>query len=262
MFQPKTYWKSRQVAQKREQNIQDVPIAITTFTEDQLTALGIEKSIDITMLPGVPVAGIWQAGTQFGIEGVTQNDFGDIIEAPNAVYLDEGYVAIAQAQTFTVFDIDRVEVLKGPQGILFRTKRNRRMIQFISSTTFDGIEGYVDVGVWRIRQRRECNRTVLQATIDDPLSGVRTREQPSGTASTMVLRKNLYTSQDQLPFSVILDLVLGADLGDDDTKSRGGCARFRPSDSLRIDLSFNYASSEVATGPYQKRIYDGHCARP
>ncbi|MGA0336633.1 MAG: TonB-dependent receptor plug domain-containing protein, partial [Luminiphilus sp.] len=109
------------VAQKREQNLQEVPIAINAFTGRQMNALGVSESFDIAAFsPGVHISGnLAGQNTQFSIRGVTQNDFNDIIEAPNAVYLDEGYIAVAQAQTFAVFDIERVEILKGPQGTLF-----------------------------------------------------------------------------------------------------------------------------------------------
>ena len=106
------------VAQKREQNLQEVPIAINAFTGRQMNALGVSESFDIAAFsPGVHISGnLAGQNTQFSIRGVTQNDFNDIIEAPNAVYLDEGYIAVAQAQTFAVFDVDRVEILKGPRA--------------------------------------------------------------------------------------------------------------------------------------------------
>ena len=108
-------------AQKREQDIQDVGISVSAFTGEQLKALNIQDSSQIAaFVPGVHRGGALAGqNTQFTIRGVTQNDFNDIVEAPNAVYLDEGYIAIAQAQTFALFDIERVEILKGPQGTLF-----------------------------------------------------------------------------------------------------------------------------------------------
>ena len=123
-------------AQKREQNIQDVGIAINAFTGDQMRDLGVERSWDIAAFsPGVHISGnLAGQNTQFSIRGVTQNDFNDIIEAPNAVYLDEGYFAVAQAQTFATFDIDRVEILKGPQGTLFGRNATGGAINFISKT--------------------------------------------------------------------------------------------------------------------------------
>ncbi len=115
-------------AQKRDQNIQDVGIAISAFTGDQMKALNIQTSSDIVaFVPGVHTGGALAGqNTQFTIRGVTQNDFNDIVEAPNAVYLDEGYIAVAQAQTFALFDIERVEILKGPQGTLFGRNATRR----------------------------------------------------------------------------------------------------------------------------------------
>ena len=86
-------------------------IAITAFTGEQMKALGIEESFDIAAFsPGVHISGnLAGQNTQFSIRGVTQNDFNDVIEAPTAVYLDEGYFAIAQAQTFADADQWRVE---------------------------------------------------------------------------------------------------------------------------------------------------------
>ena len=97
-------------AQKREQGLQDVGIAVSAFTGDQLRAFNATTSFDIAAYtPGVHISGnLAGQNTQYTIRGVTQNDFNDIIESPNAVYLDEGYVAIAQAQTFALLDIDRV----------------------------------------------------------------------------------------------------------------------------------------------------------
>lgn len=75
------------------------------------------NSIDIARYsPGVSMSG--GGGDQrneFTIRGATQNDFADHAEAPNAMYVDEVYQAAQQAQLFAQFDMQRVEVLKGPQ---------------------------------------------------------------------------------------------------------------------------------------------------
>ena len=74
-------------AQKREQDIQDVGISISAFTGDQMQALGIQESSSIAaFVPGVHTSGALAGqNTQFTIRGVTQTDFNDIVEAPNAV---------------------------------------------------------------------------------------------------------------------------------------------------------------------------------
>jgi hypothetical protein len=108
-------------AQKREQSIQDVGITITAWSGEQMRELSFEDSFDIArMTPGVHISGN-NGGqkTLFTIRGVTQNDFNDQTEAPVAVYVDEGYVGFGQGQVFGLFDLNRVEILKGPQGTLF-----------------------------------------------------------------------------------------------------------------------------------------------
>jgi outer membrane receptor protein involved in Fe transport len=73
-------------AQKREQNIQDVGISMTAYTGEQLKAVGVQESYEVAAFtPGVATSGnLAGQNTQFTIRGVTQNDFNDIVEAPNA----------------------------------------------------------------------------------------------------------------------------------------------------------------------------------
>ncbi|MCX7055935.1 MAG: TonB-dependent receptor plug domain-containing protein [Proteobacteria bacterium] len=108
-------------AQKRTQHEQDVGIALTVLSGEQLGALGKSDSVQIAaLIPGVSISGSsGNQSAQFSIRGVTQNDFSDHVEAPNAVYIDEGYVGFSQGQMFGLFDLDHVEILKGPQGTLF-----------------------------------------------------------------------------------------------------------------------------------------------
>ena len=242
------------VAQKREQNLQDVPIAITAFTGDQLNALGIRESVDIAMFtPGVHIGGS-QAGqmSTFTIRGVTQNDFNDIVETPNAVYLDDGYLAIAASQTFAQFDVNRVEILKGPQGTLFGRNATGGLVHFISNApSFDGVEGYLDLEVGEFDSDANSTRTVIQAALGGPLSDTVAARAAIRISQHDGYLKNLYTSADQLPFLGDPGPDAGADLGDEDTIAGRLRFAFEPSDTLRMDLSFNYADQEMATGPYQ-----------
>ena len=135
------------VAQKREQNIQNVGMAIDAFSGAQLDDFGIQTSMDVaTISPGVHVAGS-HAGQQlqFSIRGVVNNDFNPVVETPNAVYLDEAYIAALPGQNFGLFDIERVEILKGPQGTLFGRNATGGLIHYLSRQPgFDRWEGYVD----------------------------------------------------------------------------------------------------------------------
>ena len=128
--------------------------------------------ISLHLVPGVHISGnLAGQNTQFSIRGVTQNDFNDIIEAPNAVYLDEGYLAVAQAQTFAVFDIERVEILKGPQGTLFGRNATGGLVHYLSNKpNFDENNGYVDASMGRFDTDANANRTTVEAAYGAVLS--------------------------------------------------------------------------------------------
>ena len=108
-------------AQKREQNVQDIGIAISAFSGELMKKMRVTESTDVAyMSAGVFVSGSSAGQTrEFTIRGVTQNDFADHAENPNATYVDEGYIGFRQGGVFAAFDLERVEILKGPQGTLF-----------------------------------------------------------------------------------------------------------------------------------------------
>lgn len=108
-------------ANRREQSLQDVGIAVAAFSGESLRARGITSSTELSQVtPGIYTSGsLGGQSQQFTIRGVTQSDFNDGIEAPVAVYIDGLYIPTQQGQTMALFDVERVEILKGPQGTLF-----------------------------------------------------------------------------------------------------------------------------------------------
>lgn len=159
-------------AQKRAQSLQDVGVAVSAFTGDEMRMLGFEDSVDIAaMTPGVHVAGSFGGHLQqFTIRGVTQNDFTDFTESPNAVYIDEGYVSMQQGQLFALFDVDRVEVLKGPQSTLFGRNATGGVVHFISRKPTEEFEGFGSVTFGRFSHAR------VEAGVGGPVAdGVRFR---------------------------------------------------------------------------------------
>jgi iron complex outermembrane receptor protein len=257
-------------AQKREQNIQDVGIAITAFTGDQMTALGVESSFDIAKFtPGVHISGnLAGQNTQFTIRGVTQNDFNDIIEAPTAVYLDEGYIAVAQAQTFATFDIERVEIMKGPQGTLFGRNATGGAVQYVSrKPSFDEVDGFADVTFGLYDTNSDANSIRFEGAVGGPFS-----DSAAGRIAV------LYNDQDGYlnniyPFEEFGAGTFGgpngnspgpgagADMGGGETLAARATLMFQPSDAITWTISANAANSDVPTGPYQSKptiaVYDG-----
>jgi iron complex outermembrane receptor protein len=133
-------------AQKREQDISTVPISISAFSGDQLEANNISKMEDLQLLtPGLVVedAGLSGIATTITIRGVAQANFEDHNEGPIAVYQDGAYVSMLGGINFSLFDLERVEVLRGPQGTLFGRNATGGLIHVISKSPTEELEGYV-----------------------------------------------------------------------------------------------------------------------
>jgi iron complex outermembrane receptor protein len=245
-------------AQKREQNIQDVGITMNAMSGEQLQALGVRTSDELAVFtPGVHISGALAGqNSQYAIRGVVQNDFNDIIEAPNAVYLDEGYIPIANAQTFGLFDIERVEVLKGPQGTLFGRNATGGLVQYISrKPTFDAVEGFIDLsgGVYDSPENPWSQR--IEGAIGGPL-GDRVAARIAGFyTNTDDYLINTYPAGAPAPgFGSGAGSPgegAGADMGSNETHAFRGTVDFQPNDDVLLRLSGNYAKSTVSTGPYQ-----------
>ena len=259
-------------AQKREQNIQDVGISITAFTGAQMEALGVEDSFDIARYsPGVHISGnLAGQNTQFTIRGVTQNDFNDIIEAPTAVYLDEGYIPIAQAQTFALLDIERVEILKGPQGTLFGRNATGGAVQYISrKPSLDSVDGFADLTYGLYDSDADANSVTFEAAVGGPFS-----DRVAGRIAALYsdhegYLNNLYPLDEFGGATFFFPGITsnspgsgaGGDMGGGQTVAARGMLLFEPNDDVSITFSVNYASSDVPTGPYQSKpttaVYDG-----
>jgi iron complex outermembrane recepter protein len=112
-------------AQKREQSLQDTPIAITAFTDTLIARTGVsdiaqlaEKTPNVTFKFTAPISGASNAATVF-IRGIGQSDFALTTDPGVGTYVDGVYVSRSVGGVLDVLDLKRVEVLRGPQGTLF-----------------------------------------------------------------------------------------------------------------------------------------------
>ncbi|HVO45225.1 MAG TPA: TonB-dependent receptor [Steroidobacteraceae bacterium] len=133
-------------AQKREQNLQDVGTSVTAFDTNTLERLGLRDVTEIAgQVPGLQYNQFGATVTIYNLRGVSQNDFSDHQEAPIAVYADDAYIASTGALAGSLFDLQRVEVLRGPQGTLFGRNATGGLIQYISNQPTDHLDGYLDL---------------------------------------------------------------------------------------------------------------------
>ena len=244
-------------AQKREESIQDVGIAITAFSGEQLDALGITDSTAIAeFTPGMHISGNNAGYTQqFTIRGATQNDFNDLAEAPNAVYIDEAYQAAGQAQLFSQFDMERVEILKGPQGTLFGRNATGGLVHYVTKKPGDEFEGYGDIQYGRYDTVR------FEGAVGGPLTeGIKARVSGFYRSNDPIL-KNVFQPDDvaQGGYGPWIGNTAGlngstdgqADLWAEDSHALRGQLLLEPSDTVEIQVKGQYAKRTTTSGPYQ-----------
>lgn len=136
-------------AQRREQSLQDIPVSVTALGGEQLRDAALTTSL--TIADNVPNLEIKTFGgvPNIFIRGVGNNDFNSSSVSPISVYRDDVVVASTGSQIFSLFDLERVEVLRGPQGTLFGKNTTGGAIQFVSVLPGDVFEGYARMGVGR-----------------------------------------------------------------------------------------------------------------
>lgn len=142
-------------AQKREQNLQDVGISVTAFSGNQLDDLGMTSSVDITQqVPAMQLQTFTPAFTIINLRGISQNNFQDNLEAPVAVYVDGAYVPSMNAVNGQLFDVARVEVLRGPQGTLFGRNTTGGLVHYLTNGAVDEeVNGYLRAQVGEFDMR-------------------------------------------------------------------------------------------------------------
>ncbi len=109
-------------AQKRQERLQDVPISISVLTGEAIAARSLSDLSSLaTQVVGVQSIGSDQGGSNadFYVRGIGQNDFLDTTDPGVGVYIDGVFIARTSGGLLDLTDIDRVEVLRGPQGTLF-----------------------------------------------------------------------------------------------------------------------------------------------
>lgn len=124
-------------AQRRSERLQNVPVAVTAASAARLAAVGITNTQELAAItPGLIVpqtAGFIQPF----IRGVGSSTNGPGLEAPVATYIDGVYIASAPSALLTLNNVERIEILKGPQGTLFGRNATGGLIQVITRDPTD-----------------------------------------------------------------------------------------------------------------------------
>ncbi len=133
-------------AQRRAQDLQDVAIAITALGGDEIRASDIHNGTEIAArVPGMQYAEFAPGQALFAIRGVTSADDGAGMDNSVALFLDDVYIGRAASINFDLVDLERIEVLRGPQGTLYGKNAIGGAINIITQKPDDTFHAKVEL---------------------------------------------------------------------------------------------------------------------
>ena len=212
-------------ARKREEGLQDTPIAVSVFSGESLEARGVQKIDEIAGL--TPNMSFDNINTNGGggnsaavfLRGVGQRDFLPSADPGVGIYVDGVYYARSVGSVLDIVDIDRIEVLRGPQGTLFGRNTTGGAISIHTQKPHEEFEGKVRVRVG----------------IDDRLDVLGKVNVP--------LSDNLYMNATVAKFDqdgFVVNPLNGMDTGDDDTLAMRGALRWE-ANNFEVNLTGDYS---------------------
>jgi len=208
-------------AQRRSQSLLSVPLAVSTIGGDAMLRRGITEPTDLaSIIPNLQVNdSTGGAEPNFTLRGVgLGNDYSSNQASPVGVYVDDAYLAFRATHGGQMFDLERVEVLRGPQGTLFGRNTTGGAINFITrKPELSGVGGYVDAGYGNYNDIRINSAGEL--TLVEDVLGVRAAVS--------------YGSHDGYVNNVFPG---GKDLANADNLRTRLSVRYQPSDNLDINL--------------------------
>lgn len=210
-------------AQKRVTSLQETPLSITALTDEMLRAEGANTLEDIAAFtPGLVVGGNATFEFPVAIRGVSGAAAGIGADAPTAIYVDGVYLGRPSAAVFQMVDLERIEVLRGPQGTLYGRNTVGGAINLTSKKTSDEFEFYGTLGV------TDLNEYKVQGGISGPLS------------DTVAYRlSGAYTDRD--------DWIEGLDgngVSGSSTNTLRGAISYNPNDSVELVFRGDYTDIE------------------
>jgi iron complex outermembrane receptor protein len=153
-------------ARKREETLQDVPIAVTAYAAETLDKLNVEDLGDLdAFVPNLTIyaaRGSTSTVTAY-IRGVGQADPLWGVDPGVGIYLDDVYIARPQGALLDVFDVERIEVLRGPQGTLYGKNTIGGAIKYVSAPLDEDFYGRASLTVGNY------NQGDIKASVNAPL---------------------------------------------------------------------------------------------
>jgi len=232
-------------ARRREESLQDTPVSLTAFTGDMLEQQQINSLDDVA--PATPNM-IFDTGTIFSgnsataavyLRGIGQIDYALYTDPGVGIYLDGVYMATAIGSVLDLVDVERVEVLRGPQGTLFGRNTIGGAISLTSKLPDDTLHGDLRVTAGAY------DRVDVRGSVNVPIS-----DTVYGSLSAATFNRKGYVDAP--------NALSGDHLGDVNRDAFRGALRFVPNDRFEANFSADYHRARENGVPHVLvNVYDG-----
>ncbi len=215
-------------ARRRTESIQDVPVAVSAFSEEELKDL---QASDVSGLQGsVPNMNIVQGrgsanSVNVFIRGIGQPDALQTFDPGVGMYVDDIYYSRINGALFSLFDIQQVEVLRGPQGTLYGKNSTGGAVKLTTKNPFDNEGGAFEATFGNYGRNEQ--RVYYSGKLSDTLAA---------SVAAASIRNDGY----------VRDAVTGRHLNNDDTKAVRAKLAFAPVDNFRATVTLDHTEQDVA----------------
>ncbi len=213
-------------AERRAQSLQDVPISITTFGGDLVNEGGIVSMEDVALrTPNFKMTAFNITEPQLFLRGIGNTNDSSGSDPAVAVFIDDVYLGRPSGASTDFYDLERIEVLRGPQGTLYGRNSAGGAINIFTKKPQQEFEAKVGLSAGNYGLGN------LRAYVNGPLS-----ENIAGKLTMNIRKRDGYAE----------NITTGQDLEDEDTKSVRGQLLFTPTDNVDVLLGFDYADIDTS----------------
>lgn len=158
-------------AQKRAESLQDVPVSVSAMSADELEGLKLRDTTEIaSQVPNMQISTpMGDSMPVISLRGISMDDLSLNQSSPVAIYVDEVFKGNPALQSVQMFDLERLEVLRGPQGTLYGKNTTGGAVNFITKKPGFEDAGYLTVGYGNY-ERKEIQGAYETTLIDDRLA--------------------------------------------------------------------------------------------
>ena len=215
-------------AERREADLQSVPVAVSAYNDVLFEKMQVQETLDlINLVPnlfggnntGLGTANMYYLRAQGNDESIATFD------PPVGTYIDDVYVSRQNANNYAFFDVDRIEVLRGPQGTLFGRNTTGGAVNMVLKKPGEELGGFAEFALGRFSE------TWIRGSIDLPVN------------DKFLTKFSVFSVQDD---GFLDNTNVGGEFNDKDSLGVRVDLRFMPTDTITWDLAIDFIDDSEA----------------